>query len=318
MQMFIFLTIILLVSSIGCQQTAPLVLESEQIALASSTPPGILQPTPLARSITPPEAPLMPTPDDPPPVFTPVQLAGPIFTPLLQASPTLPPGAQIIGYSVQGRAIIARQIGSGPRALLLVGGMHGGWEQNTVTLINELITHFEQTPEDILPGMALVFVPVANPDGLLHGQTEAGRFNANRVDLNRNWDCEWSPQARWRDQFVNAGERPFSEPETLALAAFVQELRPALALFYHSAAGGVFAGECNGDHGSMLMSQILGQATGYTYGQVFSAYPVTGTAASWVDGQGIPSADVELQTQTQSEFERNLNGIMALQRWLAG
>jgi hypothetical protein len=87
-------------------------------------------------------------------------------------------------------------------------------------------------------------------------------------------------------------------------------------LFYHSSAGGIFAGGCEGDHGSALMSQILGQATGYAYGEPFTAYRVTGTAASWVDGEGIPSADVELQTQTDSEFERNLSGIMAIQCWL--
>ena len=65
------------------------------------------------------------------------------------------------------------------------------------------------------------------------------------------------------------------------------------------------------------MSQILGQAAGYSFGQAFSAYPVTGTASSWVDGLGIPSADVELKSWTDSEFDRNLAGIMALQRWLA-
>ncbi|MBZ0286347.1 MAG: hypothetical protein K8I30_01935, partial [Anaerolineae bacterium] len=91
-----------------------------------------------------------------------------------------------------------------------------------------------------------------------------------------------------------------------------------IVLFYHSAAGGVYAGSCNGDHGSAFMSQILGQATGYSYGQVFSAYRVTGTAASWVDGEGIPSADVELLSWDESEFERNLAGVMALQEWLVG
>ncbi|MBZ0298364.1 MAG: peptidase M14, partial [Anaerolineae bacterium] len=115
-----------------------------------------------------------------------------------------------------------------------------------------------------------------------------------------------------------AGDAPFSEPETRALSAFIQNLRPATVLFYHSAADGIFAGECNGDHGSAQMSEILGQATGYHYGAVFSAYPVTGTASSWVDSLGIPSADVELLTQTDPEFERNLAGVLALQRWLAG
>lgn len=196
--------------------------------------------------------------------------------------------------------------------------MHGGWEGNTVTLVEEMIVYFEANPQDILPGMSLVLVPVANPDGLEHGRVAAGRFNAHQVDLNRNWGCDWSAQARWRDQTVNAGTGPFSEPETGALSAFIQTLRPATVLFYHSSAGGIFAGDCGGDHGSMAMSRVLGEATGYGYGQPFTAYSVTGTAASWVDGLGIPSADVELFSWTASEFERNLRGVMALQRWLAG
>jgi hypothetical protein len=67
-----------------------------------------------------------------------------------------------------------------------------------------------------------------------------------------------------------------------------------------------------------MLSAILGEAAGYDYGQSFSAYPVTGTAANWVDGQGVPSADVELETWTGTEFERNLRGIMAVQQWILG
>lgn len=231
----------------------------------------------------------------------------------------VPSQATTIGYSVEGRAIIARHFGEGSRVLLLVGGMHGGWEANTVAMVNELIAHFETHPEDVLPGMALVLIPAANPDGLPHGRTAEGRFNANGVDLNRNWSCGWSAVAVWRDQRVNPGATAFSEPETLALADYIRGLRPAATLFYHSAANGVYAGDCDSEiipADSQALSAVLGEAAGYNYGEPFSAYPVTGTAASWVDGQGIPSADVELETWTDTDFERNLRGIMAVQRWL--
>jgi Zinc carboxypeptidase len=305
------LILMILISMTGCQETLVL---PDSLPSPSPTPePDVLRPTRAAREIAtrPPGANDL--------IFNPApSLEAPISTQMITPTATLTPDAILVGYSVEGRAIIAHQLGNGERVLLLVGGIHGGWEGNTVTLINELIIHFEENPADILPGLSLVLIPVANPDGLIRGREEDGRFNANGVDLNRNWGCEWSEDARWRDQAVNPGEQPFSEPETQAIAALVRDLRPAVALFYHSAAGGVFAGGCEGDHGSMLMSQILGQAAGYTYGQAFTAYPVTGTAASWVDGQGIPSADVELQTWTDSEFDRNLRGIMAVQCWLAG
>lgn len=298
-------------------------MESEQIGspTAPAMTPVVLAGTPQSREVATREATIPPPTAEPPAaVFTPVQLAGPVMlsTPVVTAAATLPPDVILVGYSVQGRAITARRFGSGERILMLVGGIHGGWEENTVALMNQMIAHFERSPQSVLPGMSLVIVPVANPDGLVLGRTEAGRFNANGVDLNRNWACDWSAQAFWRNQTVNAGAEPFSEPETRALSAFIIGLRPATVLFYHSSAGGVYAGECNGDHGSMLMSQILGQATGYSYGSAFSAYRVTGTEASWVDGLGIPSADVELFSQSDPEFERNLAGVMALQEWLAG
>lgn len=249
----------------------------------------------------------------------PTSLADPRpLTATAPAAAKLPAGWFEVGRSVEGRSITARRFGAGPRTLLLVGGIHGGWEANTVTLIEELIAYFETNPADVLPGLALVLLPAANPDGLARGLTAEGRFNANGVDLNRNWGCGWSAQAVWRNQPVSAGPRPFSEPETQALAALVQQLRPAAVLFYHSAASGVFAGRCDGDHGSARLAQVLGEAAGYSYGQPFSAYRVTGTASSWVDGQGIPAADVELQSGSDSEFVRNLAGVMAVQRWLAG
>ena len=227
-------------------------------------------------------------------------------------------GPTLVGQSAAGRDIVAFRFGTGSQMIMLVGGIHGGWEGNTVALINELVAYFDTNPQDILPGLSLVLVPAANPDGLVHGRVAEGRFNSNQVDLNRNWGCNWSAEARWRDQAVNAGERPFSEPETSALSVFIQTLRPAVVLFYHSAAGGIFAGNCGGDHGSLSMAQVLGEATGYSYGQPFTAYPVTGTAPSWVASLGIASADVELVSWTDSEFDRNLRGVMALQRWLSG
>ena len=303
------LVVMILITAFGCQPATP---------PASPTPPPTSQPQPLQLARATPQPRDIPT-REPAATATQPALTPTGQSPTLQATPslTLPADVILVGHSVEGRTITARRFGSGPRVLLMVGGMHGGWEANTVALIEELTAYFEASPDAILPGMSLVFIPAANPDGMAHGMTEAGRFNANGVDLNRNWGCEWSADAVWRDQSVNAGDSPFSEPETRALAAFIQNLQPATVLFYHSAAAGVYAGECEVDHGSAQMSEILGQATGYSYGQVFTAYRVTGTAASWVDGLGIPAADVELQTQTSSEFDRNLRGIMALQRWIA-
>jgi hypothetical protein len=224
----------------------------------------------------------------------------------------------VIGQSVEARDILAYQFGTGDKILLLVGGIHGAFEANTVRLVQELIEHFERAPDDILPGITLVLIPSANPDGLTRGRVAAGRFNANGVDLNRNWGCEWSEEAYWRDNRVDPGARAFSEPETQALAQYIRQTQPAAVIFYHSAASGVFAGNCDSDHGSQALAAVLGEAANYPYGEAFSAYPVRGTAATWVDGQGIPAVDLELATTQSSEFVRNLNGVMAVQCWLVG
>lgn len=239
--------------------------------------------------------------------------------------PTLPPTETAVprpdlpelfsfGRSVQGRDLIARRIGNGPRMLMLIGGIHGGWESNTSTLVDELHTHFQITPGDVLPGVTLVFISTLNPDGAALGRTLDGRFNFNRVDLNRNWGCGWEAVAYFQDQQVSPGAQPFSEPETLALAALINDLRPSTVLFYHSAANGIFGGNCGGNSSAMV--EILGLATGYPYGGEFTDYVVTGTAPNWVDSLGIPSADVELATANATELERNIQGVIALQCWV--
>jgi len=257
---------------------------------------------------------------------TPTEIAS--ITPIIIA--TLPPTPapnliasqlpDVFGYgqSVEGRTLTAHKIGSGSQVIMLVGGIHGGFEANTITLVEQFILHFNNNPLDVLPNITLILVPSANPDGATYGRSLRGRFNANGVDLNRNWDCDWSAEAFFRDAPVFAGNSAFSEPESVALAALINDLRPAVVLFYHSAADGIYAGDCAGGGVSAPMAEILGNATGYSYGVEFTDYVVNGTASSWVDSLGIASADVELASADLTEFSRNLEGVLALQCWLTG
>lgn len=224
----------------------------------------------------------------------------------------------MIGTSAGGHDLIAQRFGAGGRVLLLVGGIHGGWEANTVELMHALIDHFAAAPQDIPPNVGVIIVPNANPDGFVYTGIPRGRFNDNGVDLNRNWSCDWSSNAFWRQERVSPGLQPFSEPESQALRDLILTERPAAALFYHSASNAIYAGECDGeDRGSAALAAVLGDATGYSYGADFGAYPVTGTASDWADGQGIPAADVELANHDDREFERNLRGVLAVMAWLA-
>lgn len=232
-------------------------------------------------------------------------------------SPSLTPYADdqrfSIGQSVEGRDLWAWQFGEGPRTIVLVGGMHGGFEGNTVVLSEELVSYFRLHPAEVLPGIRLVIIPSSNPDGLLRGSGLEGRFNANGVDLNRNWGCDWEPTAMLQDIEVDPGPRAFSEPESLALRAFFIAEPPDAVLFYHSAAGGVFLGECGDEPAARWLGDLLEESTGYPHQASFDFYVVSGDASNWLAERGIPAAVIELYSRDDTEFEINLAGVMALQ-----
>jgi len=64
-----------------------------------------------------------------------------------------------------------------------------------------------------------------NPDGV----RALRRYNANGVDLNRNFDVEFLPS-------ISHGSEPFSEPESKALRDYSQGKRFHLSATYHSGA----------------------------------------------------------------------------------
>jgi hypothetical protein len=321
---------IILIFSAACQQTLVAVqpvLPPTQAPLVAATARPTLTPQPIdlpiktVTSTQPPIPTLFPSASPmillPPPQVTnlievtPATTSAPVIETFIPAGNTF-----VVGQSVQGRDILAWRFGDGAKVVLVVGGIHAGFEANTVMLVNELITHFQGTPADVLPGITLILIPVANPDGLIIGREAAGRFNANNVDLNRNWGCEWSATAYWQNRLVNPGASAFSEPETRAIGQLIRDMRPGAAVFYHAAARGVFAGGCDGDHGSGALAAVIGEASGYPYGEAWSAYPVSGTAATWADGLGVPAVDLELSGTRETEFLPNLRGIMAIQAWL--
>jgi hypothetical protein len=220
------------------------------------------------------------------------------------------------GRSAQGADLVAWRAGTGRHLIILVGGIHTGFEANTVELVNQMRDYFVSNPQRVLPEITLLFIPLLNPDGMAYGRTLRGRFNGNGVDLNRNWGCGWSEQAFFREGTVNPGAAPFSEPESTALGSLAQRLQPAAILIYHGAANGVFTGACEGeDAGSGALAAVYGVASGYPYGTEFTSYTITGAAPAWFASIGIPALDVELASSTDIELERNLRGVLALQEW---
>jgi len=235
----------------------------------------------------------------------------------------------VLGSSVQGRAIEAYTYGTGETLLVFVGGIHGGYEWNSVLLAYELMDYLAEDPSRIPSNMRVTVIPDANPDGtwkivgkegrfvvadVAPGDQSAGRFNANGVDLNRNFDCKGQREAMWRGKKVSAGTSAFSEPEAQALRDFFMKEQPVASVFFHSQANAVYASEC--ENGILpetlaIMNAYAG-ATGYTAVSSFDAYPVTGDIEGWLASIGIPAITVELSTHESIEWEKNRLGVEVL------
>jgi len=240
------------------------------------------------------------------------------------------PGRTVIGLSVQDRAIEAYEYGNGATHLVFVGGIHGGYEWNSVLLAYEVMDYLKVHPEVIPKNLTVTVIPSANPDGVYkvigkEGRftiadvakgvsEEPGRFNAHKVDLNRNFDCKWKPEGTWRGNIVSAGSAPFSEPEARAIRDFVLKNNPDAVVFWHSQSNAVYASECTNGILSKTreIMNIYSQASGYPTIDSFDSYEVTGDAEGWLASIGIPAITVELRTHETVEWERNLAGIKAL------
>jgi hypothetical protein len=237
----------------------------------------------------------------------------------------------VLGTSVDGRDITAYSFGSGNNEVMFIGGIHGGYAWNTALLGFNIVDYLKDNPNAVPEGVKVPVVPVFNPDGLnkttgTEGrftvadvpdsaiEQAAGRFNANEVDLNRNFDCDWQANAKWQNKTVSGGDVAFSEPETLALKNYVDSNKPAAVVAYYSAAGGVFASNC---HGGVLpetqtLTKTYSDASAYKAYQDFDFYETTGDMTNWLAKINIPAISVLLTNHTSTEWTKNKAGIDAI------
>ena len=183
------------------------------------------------------------------------------ISPTATSSPILQPVMTLIGQSVQGRNIDAYTYGNGATHLLFVGGIHGGYEWNSVLLAYTFMDYLAANPSFIPVGFTVSVIPSANPDAVFAVTGKEGRFsvadvstsskvltrarfNADNVDLNRNFDCKWQPKSTWQSKTVSAGTAAFSEPEAQAIRDYVESFQPSAAVFWHSQSDAVYASQC--------------------------------------------------------------------------
>jgi predicted deacylase len=255
------------------------------------------------------------------PTLTPTVTLTPIPTPEPTATvlPEINGQASTIGYSVQGRPLQVLQFGSGQHHLMIVAGIHGGYESNTVLLANLLVDKLKAKEVVVPADVTLYILTDLNPDGYVRQLGPEGRANADNVDLNRNWDANWKARwygtQCWSKRAITAGSAPFSEPETLALANFLIDQKIEALISYHSAALGIFPGGNWADESSMALASQLDLVSPYAYPPVNSDCEYTGQLVDWASSKGIAAVDIELRTHDDPDLEINVNVLQSFLNW---
>lgn len=245
-------------------------------------------------------------------------------------TPVSNPSETVIGQSVGSNDIIAYHYGTGDEEILFVGGIHGGYSWNTAALAYEVMNHLEAI-EETLDTVRVTVIPALNPDGLetVFGTasdinfaaaptsvaaTVPGRFNANNVDLNRNFDCEWQPEATWQNQSVSGGSAAFSEPEAQAVQAYIAAHNVIGTVVWYSAAGGVYSSNCLTGvlPTTAAMTDVYAEAANYPAYAEYDYYEVTGDMVNWFAKQGIPGISVLLTDHGSTESNKNIAGVDAI------
>ena len=241
----------------------------------------------------------------------------------------------VIGTSVDGNPIIAYHFGNGGTEILFVGGIHGGYEWNTTLLAYQLINALKANPSLIPTNEKVTVIPVLNPDGLdkvvatttgnftvanvskSQSTVVAGRFNANNVDLNRNFDCDWQSTGVWQKTPVNGGSAVFSEPESQAIRNYVEANKITAAIVWYSSAGGVYSSSChNGvSTDTKTLTSTYASGAGYPTYESFDFYATTGDMVNWLAKLNIPAISVILTNHTDTEWVRNQAGINAVLKY---
>lgn len=243
----------------------------------------------------------------------------PTATPILDADGQT---ARIIGYSVEERPLEVYRFGTGDNHRMIVAGIHGGYEYNTVNLAYELIAYLQENLDLVPADVTLFILPALNIDGYANYPGEyIGRPNANGVDLNRNWNlnwqADWNKSGCWNYAPINGGTAPFSEPETFALQYFLLNENIEALISYHSAALGIFhGGQPEAFPPSVDLAQTAASVSPYAYPpNDYGNCTSTGMLAHWAAAQKIAAIDVELTNHAYTDFDINLEILKAFLTW---
>jgi protein MpaA len=188
---------------------------------------------------------------------------------------------KVIGSSVNGRPLRQLTLGRGTRKVLFLGGIHGDEPEGAYTT-SKLPSTF--VASGLGDKVTLTILEDANPDG----RAAISRFNANGVDLNRNF-----PSRNFDTADPLHGGSPLSQPESLVVHDLVQQVDPDLVVVMHSWDGREFV---NFDGPARTVAEQFSATSGLPLAESGSFAPTPGSLGSYVGRDlGTPLLTIELR-----------------------
>ncbi len=149
------------------------------------------------------------------------------------------------GKSVQNRDLSVLKVGNGNKKIFINASHHPREYMGTVLTLNQIQYLLEAyVSNGTIDGVSIkalldndisfYFMPLVNPDGVqicVNG-SPSYYFNANKVDLNHNYDADWSKNIT---KYYSTGSKAFSEPETQAVKLLCETVEFDLTIAYHAA-----------------------------------------------------------------------------------
>lgn len=194
--------------------------------------------------------------------------------------------SSVYGASVEGVPLTVFLPEPGTAEILVLAAIHGDESETTVAVSEAL----RCIPQGDLKAAVIL---CGNPDGMLKGT----RGNARGVDLNRNFPTSnWSPDAVCyksrandaRDIALSPGASPASEPETVALIALIDNLRPRAVVSLHSALA------CIDDAGASHLGRQLADRCALPF-LTEIGYPTPGSMGTWAAERKLNLVTLELE-----------------------
>jgi protein MpaA len=178
---------------------------------------------------------------------------------------------------------------SGIAEVVILAAIHGDEPETTVAVSEAL---------RCLPSCDLqaAVILCGNPDGMVRGT----RGNGRGVDLNRNFPTSnWSPDPVFyksrandaRDIALSPGSHAASEPETTALLALLDRLKPRAVVSLHSALA------CVDDAGASHLGRHLAGRCALPF-LTEIGYPTPGSMGTWAGEQGLNLVTLELEDES--------------------